>query len=320
MAQLIQGTPEWIEARRSLVTATDLPILLGLSPYRCEADLADEKLGGPSQESTIRMRIGSALQGLIGEEYERQTGRRVVQFRKMHRHPTIEWAAASLDFRVIGERRIVEAKQTSSRSRFADGIPQDVEAQVAWQLGVTGYPVADIAVLTSDDLTVYEQRADPALFADLVAVAEDFRRRLEAGGPFARDAERIKRDYPADDGSEITADPEVTEAVRALMEARASRKRIEEREATLEAAIKTRMADAATLRGDGWHVTWKRTKDREETDWKSVAKAYRNMLIAERTTWSHHEPEGSDDLDAVESIHTNVREGFRPFRLVKETE
>ena len=32
---LEQGTPEWLEARRSLSTATDIGVLLGLSPYRC---------------------------------------------------------------------------------------------------------------------------------------------------------------------------------------------------------------------------------------------------------------------------------------------
>ncbi len=315
MTSVRQGTKEWLDARRSLITGTDLPVLLGLSPYRCEADLADEKLGGPAQESTLRMRIGSALQGLIGEEYERQTGRRVVQFRKMHRHPTIEWAAASLDFRVIGERRIVEAKQTSSRSRFADGIPQDVEAQVAWQLGVTGYPVADIAVMTSDDLTVYEQAADPALFADLVAVAEDFRRRLGAGGPFARDSARVRKDHPTDDGSTIEADAELVEAVKALVDVRSTIATHEAIEDNIKAAIQTRMGDAATMTGPGFSVTWKRTKDREETDWKSVAKAYRTVL--EGIIFG---PGEGADLDAIESIHTNVRAGFRPFRLVVEKE
>src|SRR5688572_16921363 len=59
---LTQGSQEWLDARRSLVTATDIGVLLGLSPYKCEADLADEKRGlAPDAESNIRMRIGLAL-------------------------------------------------------------------------------------------------------------------------------------------------------------------------------------------------------------------------------------------------------------------
>ncbi len=302
---LKQGTQEWLDYRRTVVSGTDIPVLLGLSPYRCEADLADEKLGGPSQESTIRMRIGSALQGLIGEEYERQTGRRVTQFHKMHRHPTIEWAAASLDFRVIGERRIVEAKQTSSRSRFADGIPQDVEAQVAWQLGVTGYPVADIAVLTSDDLTVYEQRADPALFADLVAVAEDFRRRLAEGGPFARDAERIKRDYPADDGTYLEPTPDLVGLVDQFREAKEAKRLAEDSEKTIGNALRTILGPASGIEG---LLTYRKSADSVRVNWPAVAKAYRELLDPYRD---------DEDLDAIESIHSETATGPRVLRLSK---
>lgn len=301
-----QGSSEWLDYRRTVITATDIPVLLGLSPYKCEADLADEKLTGQQPASTLRMRIGSALQDLIAEEYGRQTGRTVRAFRGMVRHPEIEWAAASPDFRVVGEKRLFEAKRTTSRSRFADGPPQDVEAQVEWQLGVSGYPVADIGVLLGDDeLTVYEQRANPALFADLVVVAEDFRRRLAEGGPFARDAARIRRDYPADNGAEMVADELLEAAVHELAEARTTRRSLEEREAELESMVKARMGEFALLRGADWHVTWKKTKDREETDWKSLAQGLLRTLP---------EPERT----ALVGLHSDVRQGFRPFRLVWE--
>lgn len=70
-ATLVQRTDAWREARRSLVTATDIPVLLGLSPYRCEADLADEKMGvGEPQAENARMRIGTALEALTSGERE----------------------------------------------------------------------------------------------------------------------------------------------------------------------------------------------------------------------------------------------------------
>lgn len=305
---LRQGTQEWLDARRELITATDVPVLLGLSPWKCEADLADEKLYGTKVDETLRMRIGSALQDLIAAEYERQTGRRTRRFRAMLRHREIEWAAASPDFGVVGERRLVEAKRSTSRARFADGIPQDVEAQVAWQLGVSGYPVADVAVLLGDDdLRVYEVAADEGLFRDLVAVAEDFRRRLADGGPFSRDLERIKRDHPRDDGSEIDADADLAAAVQALIALRGQRKALEENEADVEKAIKAAMGDHAVLRGDGWKVVWRKTKDREETDWKSLATSLLTQV-----------PE--TDRAAVVGLHSSVREGFRPFRVVVDKE
>ena len=305
---LRQGTPEWIEARRSLITGTDIPVLLGISPWKCEADLADEKLGiTAGQESTLRMRVGSALEDLILSEYAAQTGRRARRYRAMVRHPEYAWAAASPDAGVIGERRLVELKWTASRTRFADGLPQDVAAQVAWQLGCTGYPVADVAVMTADSLTVYEQAADPALFADLVAVAQNFRRRLAAGGPFAESNDSLKRRYPTDNGAEMVADADLTAAVMALGALRGQRKRLEGDEERLEASIKARMGEIASLVGPGYRVSWKRTKDSAQTDWKSLAAGLLTTL-----------PE--TDRDAVVGLHTTARPGFRPFRVVLDKE
>lgn len=305
---LRQGTPAWLDARRTMITSTDIPVLLGLSPYKCEADLADEKLLGVEQESSLPMRVGTALQDLIGEEYSRATGRKVRSAHGMFAHPDLAWAACSPDFTVVGEKRLVEAKSSGSRARFADGIPQDVEAQVAWALGVSGYPVADIAVLVGNrDFMVVEQAADPALFTNLVAIAENFRARLAAGGPFARDADRIKRDHPTDDGTEMVADADVDDAVRSLLGARAQRVALEKAEEALEAAIKTRMGDAARLVGEGYSVTWKRTRDVTTTDWKSVADGLlRQLPETERT--------------ALVGLSTSVRPGFRPFRVVLSKE
>lgn len=305
---LEQGSAAWLEARRSLITATDIPVLLGLSPYRCEADLADEKMGGEPQPTNIWMRIGKALEPVIAEEYETVTGRRLRRYRGMVRHADIEWAAASPDASVVGDKRLVEFKRNDSSVRFADGtVPQDIEAQVAWQLGVSGYPVADIAVLTHGELKVYEQPADPKLFADLVTVAEDFRRRLSAGGPFSRDLDRLKRDFPSDDGSEMLADAELTEAVNTLVALRAQRKDIETAEERIETAIKSRMGEAAVLVGQGFRVTWKQTKPSEQVDWKSVADGLLRQL-----------PE--TEREALVGIATTVRQGFRPFRVTLDKE
>lgn len=301
---LRQGTPEWLEARRSLITATDIPVLLGLSP-KSEATLAREKAGEPGAESTVRMRIGTALEPLILAEYERATGRTCRRFRGLVVHPSIAWAAASPDARIVGERRLVELKWSASRTRWADGLPQDIEAQVAWQMGVTGYPAADVAVLLGDDLRLFEVAHDPALFERLVLIATDFRRRLESGGPMTENAASIKAAYPADNGAEMLADPDLTAAVKALRSVRSHLEALKDDEERIETAIKGRMAECSTLVGQGFHVTWKRTRDSEQVDWRSVADGLlRQLPETERT--------------ALVGIHTSVRPGFRPFRVVWE--
>lgn len=301
-----QGTPEWLAARRQLVTATDLPVILGLSPWKSEADLAAEKLGAEPGEPSLPMRLGLALEPLIREEYERQTGSKLRRFHGLSIHPEIEWAAASPDYGVVGERRLVEAKWTTSRTRFADGLPQDIEAQITWQCGVLGYPAAHAAVLVAGtDFQIIDVPFDPQTFANLVVVAEDFRRRLAAGGPFAESASSVKRRYPADNGAEMVADQDIAEAVRTLVALRARKAALVEDEERLETSIKTRMGEFALLRGPDFRVTWKRTKDSEITDWKSLAASLLRLV-----------PE--TDRDAVVGLHTTVRQGFRPFRVVME--
>ena len=299
---VLQGSPEWLEARRTHVTATAIPVLLGISPWRCEQDLADEMLNGNGVESTLVMRVGSALEDLIADAYAAQTGRKVRRVRGLWESRAIPWAAASPDATAAG--RLVEIKWTGSRARFRDGLPDDVSAQVQWQLMVAESPVADVATLTvgEDEIRVFEVRADPALQANFVAIASDFRRRLAEGGPFAQSLESLKRAHPADDGTEMLADGELDAQVRALKALRDRRREMEATEATLETAIKTRMGPIARLVGEGWTVTWKKAKDGETTDWKSIADGLLRQLP---------EPEAA----GLVGLHTTVREGARYFRV-----
>lgn len=302
-----QRTDEWRELRRGLITSTDIPVILGLSPYKSEATLAREKLGElePSEQSLV-MRVGVALEPVIRDEYERRTGIALTRYQGMVHHPQIEWAAASPDWRRKGARYLVEGKYSTSR-RW-DGIrpPEDVEAQVRWALGCSGFPVADVARLDGRELYISEPiEHDQDTFDNLVTIAADFRRRLAEGGPFTEDAASIKARFPQDDGTEIAADAEIEEAIAELLRLRALKSQTEEACERIETAVKARMGTATRLTGSGWSVSWKRTKDVAMTDWKSIADGLLRQLPDEQR-------------EALVGIHTTVREGFRPFRLVEK--
>jgi putative phage-type endonuclease len=300
--RLLQGSPEWLAARREYITATDIPPLLGLSPWKCEQDVADEKLSGNGIESTLVMRVGSALEDLIAAAYGEQTGRHVRRVRGLWVSRTVPWAAASPDAAAAG--RLVEFKWSGSRTRFSSGLPEDVEAQVQWQMLVAEAPVADVATLTvgADTLRIFEVAADPGLQRHLVAIASDFRRRLAEGGPFEQSFASLRNRYPRDNGAEMLADPDLDASVRALAALRARIEELQKDADAQERVIKGRMGEVARLVGDGWTVTWKKAKDSEVTDWKSIAAA----LIAQVP-----EPE----REALVGSHTTVREGARYFRV-----
>jgi putative phage-type endonuclease len=306
VSEVRQHTDEWYALRQASVGGSDIPVLLGLSPYRSEASLAREKAGEPTAEPDEKQarlfRLGLALEPVIRDEDALKHGTKIRRVNRTHVHPEYPWAIASLDFERVGERTIVEAK--ASRSGRWDGeLPQDVEAQVRWQMGVAGYPLAHVACLRSgSDLVCYDVEHDAETFDGLVSIAQDFRRRLAEGGPFAENAASIKARYPADDGSTLEADHDLAEAVRALVALRERRKALDADDERLETAVKSQMGAATVLVGPDFRVTWKRTKDVAQVDWRVVAEGLLRMV-----------PE--TDRDAVVGLATVVRPGFRPFRI-----
>ncbi len=297
-----QGSPEWIAARRTHVTATDVAAIEGASPWRCEQDVADEKWGIAEGESTLVMRVGNALEDLIAAAYADQTGRKVRRVRGLWESATIPWAAASPDATAAG--RLVELKWTGNRSRFRDGLPEDVEIQARWQAFVADVSEVDVAALTvgDDEVRIFTVGRDAGIEHYLVGKAEDFRRRLAVGGPFVQSLDSVKRKHPADNGTELVADAQLDGAVHALRDVRFGIDSLKANEERLKVAIQTRMADAAYLIGDGYRVTWKRTRDVTETDWKSLATSLLTQL-----------PE--PDRAAVVGLHSMARSGPRPFRV-----
>lgn len=302
-----QGSAQWLELRRSLVTSTDLPIILGISPYRSEGELAREKLGqAEPQEATLQMRVGLAVEPLIKDEYERQTGRRLHRFHGLVVHPDLAWAAASPDWRVVGERRLVEGKWTQARRWDDADLPQDVEAQVRWAMGCAGYPAVDVAaVVHGRDFRIVSVDHDTKAFADLVVIAEDFRARLAAGGPFSETKQSLRALYPLDDGTTVSADEAVVAWMGALLALRAQRAQDEQREDELEIRIKDHMATATRMTGPGWTVSWKRSKDSTEVNWRGIAEGLLTTLTTE-------------ERDTLLGLHSAVRPGARPFRITME--
>jgi putative phage-type endonuclease len=306
-----QRTPEWHAARRAGITSTDIPAILGISPWTSEGDVAREKMGAeapePDAATARRFRLGLALERVVAEEEYHEHGIRLRHVDRLLFDPERPWAMTSLDFTRVGERTIVEVKTGSSKD-WANGLPEYVEAQVQWQMGVSGYPRAHVAALRfGNRLECFDLVADPATYAGMIVIAEDFRRRLAAGGPFAETRESARRAWPIDDGTAMIADEEMVEAVEEYQETRRSIAALEEYRDTLAAAIQTRMGPAALLLGPDWKVSWKRSKDREVTHYKELALDALGRL---------------DPIDIADLMerHTTTEPGPRPFIVREENE
>lgn len=310
------GSPEWLAERRGpdgdwYITSTDVPAILGVSPWASEGDVARSKLDGEQPEvdaeTARRFRLGHAMEEIIAREDEIEHGYPLVTMGEIFVHPEIAWARTSLDYARHDRSTIVEIK-TSARRDFDDGLPEDIEAQVRWQMGVTGIPAAHIAALRfGSRLECFDLVHDEPTWLGLVMIARDFRERLRVGGPFAESKDSVRRKWRDDDGSTIAPDAELDEAVRSLIDVRARIKSQEELRDALETAVQDRMGPASVLEGSGYRVTWKRAKDSEVTDWKLTAIDALALIKPE-------------DADVIRSLHTATKPGSRRFLVRVQTE
>jgi putative phage-type endonuclease len=304
-----QHTDEWHAAKRTLITSTDIAAILGVSPWASEGDVARHKQGAPDQPvdeaQARRMRLGLAMEDIVAGEDEVEHGFKLRHVRRMIISDDLPWAGTSLDFERIGQRTIVEIKTTSARD-WGDGLPERVEAQVRWQMGVAGYPAAHVAVLRyGSQLECYDLQHDEEVFNNLVIIAEDFRARLAAGGPFAETRESMKRAYRRDDGSEIVADQDTANAVGILIDVRRRKKELDEKDDQIVLALQQRMGEASVMTGSGFRITWKQSKPTRTVAWKEVAEGLLSQL-------------SDEDRAALLSLQTTEHEGSRRF-VVKET-
>ncbi len=308
-----QNTPEWLAARKVTIGSADIPVIAGESPHKSAYTLAAERLGLIPEiidaETQELFDIGHLMQPVLLALYEHKTGRHPKAAPTWRSHPQYPWATASLDG-TAPVKRVVEAKWThSKRWRSGDRVPGDVQLQVQWQLFVVGWDVADVIVLDHTTPRVEEVERDDAVIDDLLYFAREFMGYLERGELPPIDgsestARTLRAKHPRDDGTWLPARPDLAVLTNELAEARATKRIAEDTERTVANALKAVIGDASGITG---LVSLKKNRDSERTNWPAVAAAYRAIA---------QEVKPADELDVLQSIHTDRSEGARVLRLL----
>lgn len=320
---VVQGTDDWLAARREGIGSSDAPVIAGEKGSLVE--LWGEKTGlaprpEPDAATAELFAWGHRLEPLVAEAYTEHTDRPVRRVRQLLRHPNVPWALASLD-RVSarkGERRIVELKVTSIDAKYADGLPGDVLAQVQHQLWVTGYDVADVAVLQHWHwrLGVFEVERDDAYLEDLTYLERHFwdlveRRELPPVDGSENTRRVLGRLWQQTNGLFIPPAGDTDAMAEELRIARAEAKAAEARVATVENAIRAVIGEADGLSlSSGEAITWRRNADSERTNWESVARALR-----ERLEYAAGTDGAAKAWDEALAWHTTKVDGPRVLRV-----
>lgn len=331
-----QRTPEWHALRAVSIGSSDLPVLVGLSPWKSEYELALEKAGqAPPEERPADgddpREVGELIEPVLLELYRRRTGRRARRVHRVITDPLRPWAIASLDGETIGEhpKRDVELKHSWAVRWQSKALPEDVEVQVMWQMGVAGFRAADVCAFVYGQLRIIPVDFDESYFEDLVAIASRFRERIERGElpkPDGSDSARraLQTRFPADDGVFVPTSLETDAIALELMAGKAQLAAAKNRVATAENALRAILGESTgvgNLDADGYRVTWKRTSDRTETRWRELAIAYRHVIeqASPHVAWRDApldaiEPavaQALQDPASVQALFTETKPGSR---------
>jgi putative phage-type endonuclease len=210
---------EWLERRREGVTASEIAVLMGLSPYDSPYGLYHRKLGIlPQQDDAGAMERGRVLEPYIAAKFAERHPERFVcgDGRELWRHGDRPWQMATPDRTLGNPDSVLECKVDGGSDDWGepgtDEIPVHYRAQALWQMDVMGVGTAHVACLRvlQWDVREYVITMDDAARADLElmrAEAREFLDRLGIDPPEVdwRPAtlKALKTMYVGEDGGDI---------------------------------------------------------------------------------------------------------------------
>lgn len=171
-----QGTPEWLSWRKTVITATDCPAILGSSPWATAYQCWQRKLGLlGEQEVNMSMERGRILEPIAREEFVAQWG--------IDMNPTVvessefDFLGASLDGLSTCNKYILEIKCGGYKLHAAakDGIiPEYYKHQIQHQLLVTGAQKAFYYQFNGEEGVCLEVLPELKFKEKFLPIARDF--------------------------------------------------------------------------------------------------------------------------------------------------
>lgn len=172
MAELVPTATEadWLEARRKGVTASEIAVVMGLSPYSSPYKLWHQKLGIlPDDEQAEEQEFGTFCEPYIARKFAGRHPELVLRGdgRELYAHSARPWQLATPDRLVHGRvvsigdgghfispSAVAEFKSDNGSDEWGepgtDEIPVHYRCQVLWQMDVIGVSRAYVACLGRD--------------------------------------------------------------------------------------------------------------------------------------------------------------------------
>jgi len=257
-----QNTPEWLEWRKDKIGASDLPIIMEVSPYSTPLQLWKRKLGFlGEQQQHAGMRWGHENESAVRERMQIRYGVRIEPETCVSKD--LEWAIASLDG-IDEEGVIYEIKSCNADDHEiarSGNIPEKYIPQVEWQLFCKGAKLCRYVSSHKDEDIVVEWRSDPLYLTRMIDKATEFKRCLdEYEEPALSDRDHMHMD-----------DPEFGEAAIGWMNAKQNLEEAKKQEAYWKQQL-IDLTDDSNCEGFGVRLT--RVNQRGNIDWDKVCEVH----------------------------------------------
>jgi putative phage-type endonuclease len=312
----------WHELRRVGVTASEIAIVMGISPYESPFSLYWQKVNDWRWDGNEYTSAGQHLEPSIADWWAAQNPGRVVHPAGLYCHPERPWQLATPDRFICDPQwhdnpfpdnpnyeydhiqdaaieALLECKWVAYSwdgwgEEGTDEVPVHYRAQALWQLDVLGVDEVHFAALGPGGFRSYLVRRDEADLAVMRKAGEDFVRRLTEGDPPPLDSHTatlgaLKRLHPEVGDGEIAVSGTLAVGYTA---ARMKRKEAEESIAECEAEIRALLGSTyARAVWDGRTVASRSVFEQRRIDsarlrkeQPEVAEAYTTVTTVDKLT------------------------------------
>jgi putative phage-type endonuclease len=312
-----------IHDRSNFLGGSDVAAILGVSPWKSEFALYQEKIGEYQEEVTpTKQKIFNrgkrwepiVIEMLVDELEDRGHEVQIITRNARYVDPEHGFLAAEIDLELMidgehtnGEMKTVHAFAAKDwGEQETDEIPIWYTAQVAHGQMITGRNQTIVAALIgADDLRVHVVNRDDELIQIIRGKEIEFWNRIQRREPpEPTTASDINRLYQVDAGTVMEADVELIELIAEASNTKRNLKDVEAHLDILITRIKARMGEAALLMHNGQKLcSWKNNKQSTKIDWEGAFESLSGLL---------NDP---DLRNEVLSGFTTTKPGARPFIL-----
>lgn len=285
----------WLNARSKGIGGSDVGPIMGVSPFTSAKQIYFRKTGqyqdavNPGNEAKDRMHFGHMLEPIVAKEYEKRTGKTVIDIGVTVCKKDKPWALANIDRLEIEEyydfefgamEKAVAVLECKTSSEYMDDhwkegkIMDTYHYQLQWYLYVLGLPKGSFACLVGGNkFYIYDVYYDKELVEDHILPAVEkfwFYNVANMIEPEAKenDEELLAAIYSeVVKGSEVVLEASMDEVAESLQEVKNNIKVLEANKNELQNKLKDALKNIEIGYTDNFTIKWSpQVQQRVDTD------------------------------------------------------